>query len=107
MDYLEIIITACLTALGLILHFLKAIIQIKVNKGKVISFRSYYLDNPHQTLFSISGAIVGYLLLFGTDELTRITALGIGYMADNVVDIIGQRSRTKLIAAGKNENASK
>jgi len=80
---------------GLATHFLKALSQIKTGTGQFISPRVYYLSNPYQTILSVVGAVAGFSLLYGTDELTKASAFMMGYMADSAVDVIGQRSKLK------------
>ena len=57
---------------------------------------SYYRDNPFATILAIIGAVAGYSMLYGSAELTRATAYGLGYMADGVADTIGNRSIKNL-----------
>lgn len=77
---------------GLLTHFLKAFAQIKHNTGKNICFYNYYSDNPSQTILCFVGALAGYALLDGTQELTKASAFMMGFLADSAVDVIGQRS---------------
>lgn len=92
---------------GLVFHFLKAMGEIKKNTGTLIGPRQYYMQNPYQTGMSFIGAVVGFVLLVpelpdpktvpkqAYDALVTsalIMSFMVGYMADSVVDVIGQRS---------------
>lgn len=85
---------------GLAAHFLKALGQIKKNTGVLITPRQYYLSNPYQTALAFIGSIVGYAIFIPdidnpAPDVARVilaTAFTIGYMADSVVDMVGQRS---------------
>jgi hypothetical protein len=84
-----------LLLLGLATHFIKTFAQIKNNTGRNVKFRTYYLSNPYQTLLCIIGALAGYAVFAGMNELTKLNAFMIGYMADSMMDILGQRSGIK------------
>ena len=93
-----------LMVLGLLTHFVKALAEIKKNVGREVrvNIRTYYFDNPYHTALAILGALVGYALLIGDEDVMRlsdtaanalrINAFFIGYMADSMLDILGQRS---------------
>jgi len=52
-----------------------------------------------QTIVSLTGALAGFGALYGSPELTKLTAFGIGYMADNLADAVGEQTLKKV--AGK------
>lgn len=97
-----------LMVLGLAAHFVKALAEVMKNApDKKVTFRSYYLQNPWHTILALIGAFVGYALLIGTVDIEqvsqldktgaaanaiRINAFFIGYMADSMIDVLGQRS---------------
>lgn len=82
--------------LGLATHFLKEMLRIKKETGKVPNILQYWKDNPYQTLLCLIGAAAGYFALLETAQLTALTAFGIGYMANSVADVLGKRSLDKL-----------
>lgn len=81
--------------LGLASHFLKDLIRLAA-EGNMLTLRQYWLKNPYQTVLSIIGAIVGYVALGSSGQLTALTAFGAGYMANSVADLIGKRTTAKL-----------
>lgn len=80
---------------GLLTHFLKDIIRIKKESG-FITLKQYWAKHPYQTALAIIGAIVGFIALSSTGQLTPITAFGVGYMANSVADTIGKRSIDRI-----------
>lgn len=89
-------ITLSMLILGLLSHFLKDFIKIKKDTGKMVNPLTYWKENPYQTLLSTIGAVSGYFALMETAQLTALTAFGIGYMANSVADMLGQRSLNKI-----------
>ena len=75
---------------GMVLHALKALAEGELN-GVHTSPCAYLKLWPYSAAFTVISGIVGYSALFGTDELTRINAFGLGFMANSVADVIGQR----------------
>lgn len=84
------IIIVLLALLGLVAHFLKKLIEAK-QSGNGVTFRQYYLANPYSTLSSVVLCLAGMAMLWGSDELTRVTAFMLGYMADSVISAIIRR----------------
>lgn len=91
-----------LMVLGLLTHFVKAFAEIMKATGIRMTPWSYYVQNPWHSLLAVIGALVGYALLIGEVNMIkldgaaanaiRINAFFIGYMADSVLDMLGQRS---------------
>lgn len=92
----EILLSLVMVICGLIVHFLKDLIRIKQETDKLPSIKGYWREHPYQSLICIVGAVVGFIALFSTGQLTPITAFGVGYMANSVADTIGKRSLDKL-----------
>ena len=86
----ELIIVA-LAICGLLSHFLKKLWDIKQQTGQVISPKVYFIRNPYQSVFSVVMCISGVLMLWGSPELTKVTAFTFGYMSDSVASMIRQR----------------
>lgn len=91
-----------LMMMGLITHFVKAMAEIKKGTGITMTPRMYYFQNPWHTILSFVGAFVGYAFFIGDEDLSKLSdtaanalranAFFVGYMADSVIDMIGQRS---------------
>lgn len=84
-------ILALLLFAGLLSHFLKRVVEER-NAGRAVTLKSYWLDHPYHSALSVTAAVAGFILLWGTPELTRLTAWGIGYMADSAAGVLGQRA---------------
>lgn len=82
---------------GMASHFLKKLIEAR-QSGNDFDLIQYFKANPYQTALSIISGFVGFFALYGTAELTRVTAFGLGYMCNSVADIVGERSVKKLQA---------
>lgn len=112
-DYADLFISIIahplmLMIFGLATHFVKAIAEVAKNApDKRVTLRSYYVQNPWHTALALIGAFVGYALLIGSVDVDkiaeldntgaaanaiRINAFFIGYMADSMIDVLGQRS---------------
>jgi hypothetical protein len=80
---------------GLLTHFLKDLVRIRAERG-FMNPKQYFVEYPYQTLLSIIGAVVGYIVLESTGQLNEATAFGAGYMSNSFSDIIGKRSLDKI-----------
>jgi len=87
------IIIVLLALFGLVAHYLKKLIEEKNATGEIISIKKYYLSNPYTSLSSIVLCVAGIAMLWGSDELTRITAFTLGYMSDSAIGMIMQRQK--------------
>ncbi len=81
--------------LGLATHFLKALLQMKL-AGNHLTPIEYWRGHPYQSGLAVVGAVVGFVALYESGNLTSINAFGIGYMANSVADVLGGRAQGKL-----------
>ena len=90
---------------GLMVHFArKRMASATHNTGKIICLADYWRTAPLQSLVSVISAFVGYVVFVGVEtpttgqtlDLARMSAFGIGYMADNMADAIGERTMRSL-----------
>lgn len=96
-----------LMLLGLMAHFgrkiLAAVTHDAANKP---CLTDYWRKNPIQTVISVTGALAGYAMFAHfpdfdkmspeVQNVVRVTAFGIGYMADSVVDAVGTKTKTRI-----------
>lgn len=80
---------------GLAAHFLKKVIELR-NSEHAITLGAYWREYPYRTVLAVVGALAGFMLLYGTAEMTRATAFGIGYLADSIAGIMGKKTEGKL-----------
>lgn len=80
---------------GLAAHFLKHMSQQRVS-GKPITPRAYWLAHPYHSALSVVGALAGYAALIEAGQLTGLTAFGVGYMANSMADVLGQRAAGRM-----------
>ncbi len=90
---------------GLLIHFArKRIASASHETDSTVCLADYWRKSPLQSLVSIIGAFVGFVVFIGIDlptdgkslDLARMSAFGIGYMADNIADGIGERTMRSL-----------
>lgn len=57
---------------------------------------AYYHDFPYQTAISALSSILGYFLLIALNELSLITAIGMGIVGEGVSDAASARAKKVL-----------
>lgn len=96
-----------LTLMGLLAYFgrkvLAAATHATENKP---CFTDYWRKHPIQTVLSVTGALAGYAMFAHfpdfqnmapeVQNVVRTTAFGIGYMADSVIDAVGDKAMSKI-----------
>lgn len=96
-----------LMLLGLLSHFGRKILAATMHGTESKPcFTDYWKKNPIQTALSLTGAIAGYAMFahfpdfdkMATDiqNVVRVTAFGVGFMADNVADAVSIKVKTKI-----------
>jgi len=88
---MESLIIIGLAILGLLSHFIKKVIEAK-QAGDPITIKEYYISNPYKSIYSILICAGGIMMLWGSDELTRVTAFTFGYMSDSVVAMMNRKT---------------
>ncbi|MCR4319751.1 MAG: hypothetical protein NUV74_05370 [Candidatus Brocadiaceae bacterium] len=92
---------------GLITHFGRRVLAASTHGTENLpSITDYWKKNPLNSLLSIVGAIVGYALFVhfpdfdkmapDIQNVVRSTAFGVGFLADNIADAVGQRVTDKI-----------
>lgn len=76
---------------GVLMHATKTMAEAQLNDQKLMMPWQYLARWPYAAAFTFLSALAGYAALYGTEELTRINAFGLGYMANSVADVIGRR----------------
>lgn len=99
-----------LMLLGLLSHFGRKVLAAATHGTENRPcFTDYWKKNPIQTALSLSGAIAGYAMFahfpdfdkMGPEiqNVVRVTAFGIGFMADNVADAVGTKTKNRIEGA--------
>ena len=92
---------------GLITHFGRKILAAATHgTDNLPSITDYWKKNRLNSLLSLIGAMVGYGLMAHFPDfdqmapeiqnVVRGTAFGIGFMADNIADAVGQKALRKV-----------
>ena len=82
-------------AYGIFMHYIKRVIEER-EKDEETTLASYWYKYPYKSLFSILGAFAGFGALYGTEELTKLTAFGIGYMSDSMAEILSAKAMKNI-----------
>lgn len=96
-----------LMLMGLLSHFGRKILAAATHGTESRPcFTDYWKKQPIQTALSFTGALAGYAMFAhfpdfsgmapDVQNVVRVTAFGVGYMADNVVDAVGGNVMNKI-----------
>ena len=75
---------------GILMHYVKRVMEER-EKDSDITLSSYWYKYPYKSIFSLLGAFAGFGALYGTEELTKLTAFGIGYMSDSMAEMLSSK----------------
>lgn len=68
--------------IGMIAHFAKK----KIKGESVTEVANYFKDNAKSTLLAFIATTLGFVLLVQTGDLSVISAFGVGYVFDSVLN---------------------
>ena len=97
---------------GIMVHFGRKVVASRMHESdKIPCITDYWKKNPVQSALALIGAYIGYgLFVAGPDfekadpqllNMARMTAFGVGYMADNISDAIGAKVANRIIGTEK------
>lgn len=100
-----------LMLMGLLAHFGRRILAAVTHGTESRPcFTDYWKKQPIQTALSLTGALAGYAMFAhfpdfdkmapDVQNVVRVTAFGIGFMADNVIDAVGDKAIAKIKGGG-------
>ena len=92
---------------GLLIHFARKLLASKTrDTDSDPCLTDYWKKHPLKSMISVLGALAGYFMVahyqdFATmnheiQNSIRATALGVGFMADNLVDAFGEKALAKV-----------
>lgn len=76
--------------LGHLIHLLKKVVEIRAS-GKRVGLVEFVKGRPYRTALGMAGSAAAMGYLFDSGEVTAMTALGIGYMADSGLAMLSNR----------------
>jgi hypothetical protein len=93
---------------GIITHFGRKVIASRMHESDTYPcITDYWKKNPVQSALALIGAYIGYgLFVDGPDfstadkvllNMARMTAFGVGFMADNIADAIGSKVARQIV----------
>lgn len=91
----DLFVYAILLIGGLLAHFLMKFRELRKSE-QTLTLKQYVKANPYQIAYSTVSAFTVAVALWHYGELTAITAAGVGYMADSVMDKFTNRTTAAL-----------
>jgi hypothetical protein len=88
---MNVYVLGFLVAGGLAAHLLMKVIELRRSEAS-ITLVSYLKAYPYTSLYSVVAAAVAGVAMYHYNELTPITAVGVGYMSDSIMDKITKRT---------------
>lgn len=85
-----------LAAAGWAGHHALILSTLTAERGQVVNVIHYARERPWRLWLSIIGTVIGYILLDDLGELTRTTAVGLGYASDSLVHRAGALTQLKI-----------
>lgn len=82
--------------LGLLTHQITVLAEMSQARKCIVNPIGYFKERPYKVALSCIGAVVGYLVLLQMNELTLLTAFGVGYMANDSIDRVGKMTAVKI-----------
>ena len=89
--------TELFCALGLLSHLIAVLSEMSKARGELVTPLKYFQDRPYKAATAIISAIIGYVVLQQSGELTLLTAFGVGVAANDFSDRSGKIAMKKLI----------
>lgn len=83
--------------LGHVCHVLARVVEQRADDRSTTMF-SYIGNRPYRSALALSGSAAGYLLLMDTSQLTIVAAFGVGYLANDCLEVMGHAVKRKLEA---------
>lgn len=94
------LITGLCLFLGVALCYLQEMKKLnemaREQGGKTVHWLTYYRDYPYASLYSALSSFLGYMMLVGMDELSIMTAIGVGFVGESISDSTGRRTKKAL-----------
>lgn len=89
---MEHIITLIAMLLGILTHFVWQVIVAR-REGNKISLLRYWADYPYESIFSLIGSLVLYMISVESGQLNVMNAVMIGMSGNAVIDKITKRAK--------------
>ncbi|WP_280565283.1 hypothetical protein [Chromohalobacter sp. 48-RD10] len=82
----------CMLLLGLATHVLKKFMEMR-QQLEALTLIAYLKARPYKSVMATIGAMAGYLLLADASVPSLVSAFGVGYAADSMLEIVGAKAR--------------
>lgn len=89
---MEHTLTILAMLLGILTHFVWQVIVAR-REGNKISLLRYWSDYPYESIFSLIGSLILYLVSVEADQMNIMNAVMIGMSGNAVIDKITKRAK--------------
>jgi hypothetical protein len=86
-------VTIIMLILGIVIHQLLTMAKQNKEQGGGMNPKEYFLAHPYATTSTVLLSVAGFFMLHGVDQLTHVTALGMGFMSDSVGNTVNQLTK--------------
>ena len=84
----DLFVLALLVLLGHAIHLLKKTVDLRTEVD--VTIIDLVKGRPYRTALGVCGSVAGAFVLWEMGQLTAVSALGIGYMADSGLSLLRQ-----------------
>jgi hypothetical protein len=92
-------VTIIMLILGIVIHQLLSMAKQNKVAGGGLNPKEYYMSHPYATTATILLSVAGFFMLSGLEQLTQVTALGVGDMGDSLGNTVTQLTKAAVVAS--------
>lgn len=81
-----------MAVLGHLIHLLKKVVEVRAS-GQPVGLVGFVRERPYRTAMGVAGSAAAMGYMFDSGDVTAMTALGIGYMADSGLAMLDKRGK--------------
>ena len=78
-----------LMVVGVILHIVKKVMQVRNNQNRNFTLKGYFVTYPYRTVLTFGAGFIGYLTLVMDGSLGYVSAVMAGIAANSLGDVAG------------------
>jgi len=72
------------------------VVGLKTQGAKGGDLLGYWRDYPYQSLISVLGTFVGFVIFWRLGYMNDVVAFGTGYMGNSLADMFGKRAESLI-----------
>lgn len=97
---IEIALAAAALLLGWAAQLLLALRAASKSAGGAVNPLRWMRKRPYQVALGIVGGLLGFVVLYSTDQLTAIAAFSAGYLGQDVIEKVASGADNQFSKAG-------